>query len=218
MKKIQYIIIPAFLIFLFACKKETENVSEIKKVSYPEIKLNGPEGDSVIFLPLGSPAYTEAGATKIDDITHAQSDLPYESMDVHTDSIGVYYVQYRAQNSNGFETERKRYIVVYNPADTADDYTGTYEQELTGRIVTVTQVAPRLFTCDDIYGTFTIPIFGFFVDYGDSLYIPQQPIDLSLGVEIHGPGRKSGSPGSYVLDFYGLLRDGNPRPRILIEQ
>ena len=210
--KFDLIIVMIVLSLMNACKKdETADVSTIVKVSYPEIQLKGAPGDSIVFVAKGG-TYTEAGAILIDDITHAQSDVFPDESGVNTDSIGLYTITYKAHNSNGFETTKNRFVAVYNPAINPEDYTGSYSHN-NGQAVTVTQSASRLFSCDDIYGTFTIAIPGYFVDLGDILYIPKQPIDPSLGSFIYGDGLKSGAAGTYVLDFQGLIRDGLSRPR-----
>ena len=200
-----------------ACKKEdTADVSKTVNVSYPSIALKGPSADTLVWIAVGG-SYSEAGATLTDDITGAQSDISPESQDIDLNTPGVYYVTYRASNANGFETEKSRVIVVYDPAIPTADYTGTYSHD-NGRIVDVTQLAPRLFMCDDLYGTWIVPIPAYFVDFGDSLYAPVQPIDASLGFIMWGAGSIIGSPGSYVLDFSGLIRDGFERPRTLTQQ
>ena len=217
MKK--YILLIAIVIGIVfnACKKEdTDNVSKVAKVSYPLITLKGPAADSIVFVTIGG-TYSDAGATLTDDITGANSDLTGNVGEIDFSTPGVYYVNFSASNSNGFETSKSRVIVVYDPAIAQEDYTGTYAQA-NGRIVSVDKVADRIFACDDLYGTFSIPIPLYFVDFGTGLYIPQQLIDPSLGFEVHGEGEKSGTAGSYVLDFYGLTRDGNPRARVLTQQ
>ncbi len=217
MKKNILILTIAVISILGACKKEdTAEVSKVVSVSYPMITLKGAPGDTVIFLATGS-TYTDAGATLTDDITGAQSDLIGSTAEVDLSTPGVYYVTFSASNSNGFETTKNRVIVVYDATVPLEDYTGTYSQA-NGRVVNVAKVADRLFTCDDLYGTFTIPIPLYFVDFGTGLYIPSQKIHPSLGVEVHGEGEKTGTAGSYVLDFYGLTRDGQPRPRTLTQQ
>lgn len=207
----------ALTCILASCQKEsTDNISKVVKVSYPTINLKGPAADSIVFVPVGG-SYSESGATLIDDISGASSDLPAGSNDIDLSTPGVYTVLYTAANANGFETTKARVVVVYNPAVSPEDFTGSYAHN-NGRVVSVTQLSPRLFMCDDLYGTFSIPIPLYFVDFGDGLYIPQQSIDASLGVEVHGEGEKTGTSGSYVLDFYGLTRDGLPRPRTLTQQ
>ena len=217
MKKIILVLNIAVVTFIASCKKEdTANVSKVVSVSYPAITLKGPAADSVVFLATGS-TYTDAGATLTDDITGANSDLTGNVSEVDLSTPGVYYVNFSASNANGFETNKSRVIVVYDASVPLEDYTGTYSQA-NGRIVNVSKVADRLFICDDLYGTFSIPIPLYFVDFGTGLYIPSQRIDPSLGVEVHGEGEKTGTAGSYVLDFYGLTRDGQPRPRTLTQQ
>ena len=142
--------------------------------------------------------------------------MPATSSDIDLTTAGVYSVVYTAANANGFETTKSRVVVVYNPAIAPEDFTGDYSHA-NGRVVHVSQLAPRLFMCDDLYGTFSIPIPLYFVDFGDGLYVPSQSIDPSLGTEVHGEGEKSGATGTYVLDFYGLTRDNLPRPRTLTE-
>jgi hypothetical protein len=217
MKKNILFLTISILALLGACKKEdTADVSKVASVSYPLISLKGAPGDTVIFLATGS-TYTDAGATLTDDITGAISDLTGSTAEVDLSTPGVYYVTFSASNANGFETTKNRVIVVYDASVPAEDFTGTYSHA-TGGIVSVNKVADRLFTCDDLYGTFTIPIPLYFVDFGTGLYIPSQRIHPSLGVEIHGEGEKTGTAGSYVLDFYGLIRDGLERPRTLTQQ
>jgi hypothetical protein len=217
MKKSLYTI-PILLFTFYSCKKDsTDNISKTVNVSTPVIKLKGPAQDSIVFIPLGG-TFTEAGATFVDDVINVESDLPPVSSVVHTDSVGVYYTTYHATNSNGYEKDRVRVIVVYDPSDTLLDFSGTYYHEQGEYNVQITQGPPRVFLCDDLYGTYSVSIPAYFVQLGSLLYVPIQFINPNLGHEIHGPGEFTGTAGSYTLDFYGLERDGNARPRSMVEQ
>src|ERR1035438_1698966 len=91
-KKMKKIIISIIAIcFLFAaCTKEVQNVSTVVTVTYPTINLIGPPN---VLIPVGG-AYTDQGATLIDDLTHASSSISATTNTVDNTTTGIYQVTY----------------------------------------------------------------------------------------------------------------------------
>ncbi|MFA6057343.1 MAG: immunoglobulin-like domain-containing protein [Taibaiella sp.] len=150
MKKIIIILFAfSFLAYAGCRKRDTEEgVSKVVDVSKPTINL---KGDKFVSLSVGE-AYADPGATLIDDISGAQSDIPaaeYTNLDVSTP--GVYYMLYSAKNSNGYINNNVRYIAVTDYND-AVDLTGTYVRTLNGVEVEVTKVAPSFYKNSDMGG------------------------------------------------------------------
>src|SRR5688572_4925725 len=112
MKKIKLVLLPiimlAGVLFFAGCKKEeTADISKTVKVSYPTINLIGP---AFVHISVGE-AYTDQGATLVDDVSGASTNLTAadaveNTVDINTP--GIYIVRYVAANENGFEAEGLR--------------------------------------------------------------------------------------------------------------
>lgn len=133
MKKIVAIITITML--FAACSKDTDNVSKMVTVSYPEVTL---KGESVVNLQVGA-AYTDAGATVKDDITGQTSDLTPVSSNIDTSAPGLYLVQFLAANANGYETSETRVVTVTAVNDPVD-YSGNYVRS-NGQICVITKIS-----------------------------------------------------------------------------
>lgn len=167
--------------FITGCKKvyTTDNVTEKIVVPHePSIVLNGPQ---FISLPVGTGAYTDAGATGIDDNTNISYPLTPESADVDLTTPGFYTVIYKFRNTDGYYTSNTRFILVTD-VDAALDYSGEYVRT-NGTPTHIVKVATGLYKTDNVGGVGSggvpNPAHVFDVYFGQisdtSLVVPVQP-------------------------------------------
>lgn len=159
-------------------KRDTDNISTVVNVSQPSIDI---KGDKFVSLSVGE-AYSDPGATSIDDISGAQADImaAYSSLDISTP--GMYYMLYTAKNANGYVKNVVRYIAV-TEYDDAVDLTGTYERTSNGVLVDVTKVAPSMYKNADMGGAGLTDAL-YFVIINDSTISAGPQFSESLGAEI----------------------------------
>ncbi len=141
------LIATALVLMIAGCKKEDQFPSKTVQVTYPGIEL---KGDSIVSITVGT-TYTDAGATLIDDITGASSDLEASDNPVDVNTPGLYMVTYEASNANGFTTVKQRPVLVTN-IDASWDLTGVYQRTSNGVDVNVTEVANGLYVIDNVGG------------------------------------------------------------------
>jgi Domain of unknown function (DUF5011) len=156
MKKL-FILILATGFVISSCNKDHEVVSTVVEVTYPTINVNGSE---FIHLPING-TYTELGATLIDDISGAQSQIQPVANDLDVTTQGIYSVTYEAANTNGFRTEVKRKILVLDYTapvglDPNFDISGNYLRAATGVIARLIKLDNGLYISDHIGGTSAI--------------------------------------------------------------
>ncbi len=156
MKKL-YILILSIVFILNSCKKDPDVVSKVVEVTYPTINVNGSE---IIHLPING-TYTELGATLIDDVSGAQSQIQPISNEIDVTTQGMYKVTYEAANANGFKTQAVRNVLVldYTPPAGLDpnfDISGNYLRAVTGVIAKLVKLDNGLYVSDHIGGTSAI--------------------------------------------------------------
>ncbi len=109
MKKI-YLLLILPMMFLWACEKDTEDISEIQKI--PTIKLKGPEKVYLKAAKLRSSyeeiGYKEEGATTDVGKIKIVNNIPENNI-----APGVYYVKYIAVGDGVIRTEKYRTVVIY---------------------------------------------------------------------------------------------------------
>jgi len=148
--KIYFILtaVTAVMLLVAGCKKaEDQYPSKTVPVTYPGIVL---KGDSVVSITVGTP-YTDAGATLIDDISGAQSDIEATENDVDVNTPGLYMVTYQASNANGFTTIKQRPVAVTDVSATWD-LSGNYQRTANSVDVGVTKIANGLYIIDNVGG------------------------------------------------------------------
>lgn len=167
------------LLLVGSCKKQ-EIVSQEVTVSYPVITL---KGDKYISIPVGG-SYTDAGASVFDDVNGSTTDLmaDYSSLDVNTP--GLYYMAYRAKNTNGYKSFAARYIAVTDYPDTVD-IQGVYQRTSNGVTVNLTRVAKGLYMTDDMGGA-AINDVAYFTLISDTEMDLGPQLSETLGSEIAG--------------------------------
>src|SRR5687767_1180245 len=206
-KPIIYILLIVATVFA-GCKKDPDTVSTVVNVSYPTINL---KGAAYVHIPIGG-SYVEEGATLIDDITGASTEIMPTSSEVDNTTPGLYAVRFIAANANGFKTEVIRTILVldYTPPSTLDpnhDISGTYTRTANGIQVTLYRMNTGLYIIDNFGGsTLIIPAYilmpdsntidvplqrsldGFELDCTGETFDPNAPITFSYVVEAAGFG------------------------------
>jgi hypothetical protein len=180
-KQIILIATLALMIGGVACKKKytTDNVT-VKTVAphYPTIVLNG---DQFISVPVGTGEYTDAGAKGIDDNDNKEYTLVPELAEVDLTTPGFYTVIYKFKNTDGYESDATRFVLVTNVSD-ALDYTGPYARTTNGQVMNVSKVAKGLYKTDNVGGVPGNAAFIFDVYFGQiddsTLSVPVQPTPL----------------------------------------
>lgn len=116
-----------FVILLWSCQKDTENVSRI--TYFPNFEF---KGSAVVLHSLGTP-YVDAGCTASED----GKDLPitvevvgestgYKGTVIKTDVVDKYRVVYTATNSDGFPGTRERVVYVAKTGNLTTSIEGLY--------------------------------------------------------------------------------------------
>ena len=116
-----------FVILLWSCEKDTENVSRI--TNFPTFDF---KGSAVIFQTLGT-SYVDLGCTA----SEAGQDLPvtvavvgestgYKGTVVKTDVVDKYIITYSATNSDGFPGTRTRVVYVAKTGNLIASIEGVY--------------------------------------------------------------------------------------------
>ena len=126
---------------------------------YVSIDLN--EGDT--YLVAKGTTYTDPGYTATEGTEDVTSKVTV-SGDVDVNNMGIYNVTYSAVNKDGFSSSVTRKVLVYDPEVTTD-ISGKYSVASTdgsqalfdrysviGNSVTLTQLAPGLYSISDYWG------------------------------------------------------------------
>jgi hypothetical protein len=170
---------------------EVTTSSKVVTVSYPTITLNGNE---FVHIPVGG-TFVDSGATLIDDVTGAVSQITATSSELDNTTPGLYAVLYEAKNANGFLTTATRTVLVldYTPPATLDpnfNIEGYYLRAATGVLCHIVRMDNGLYINDHIGGSTPVP--GYFVMPDTvSFDIPPQVtsgLQLSGNSEVFNPG------------------------------
>lgn len=161
MKKINLLIAALAFVGLTSCDYDGSDDAKVTK--YVTIELTG--GNQTL-VPVGS-EYTDPGYTATEGTEDVTSKVVVSGDQVDPDKVGIYNVTYSAKNVDGFAAEVTRTVLVYDPSVTTD-ITGTYTVErgdgfngdegifssnsIVGNSVTLTQLAPGLYSISDWWG------------------------------------------------------------------
>jgi hypothetical protein len=146
-------------LFLYACDKETENLS--RSTYYVEFEIIG---DNPVILQVGVP-YEDAGAIAREQGKDVTSKMITKT-NVNFEEMGMYVVEYSHTNVDGLTSRAVRDVIVCNPNVTTDlsgRYTGqdgTQRKTVsTGAIIeypgfhsTISYLAPGFFYINDFLG------------------------------------------------------------------
>jgi hypothetical protein len=201
MMKLKYLL-PAilFVTLVSSCKKTTDDVSKVVKVSFPTIELNGAE---IVVLPVGA-AYTDAGAELTDDITGQTSNIQPTSNNVNTAQPGLYLVNYSASNANGFETSATRLVAVTSVTGTPDR-SGTYLRTATGINCYITKISNGVYKVQNPGGAGVgVNTIVYFVETAPNVFVcPTQPTDAGPFSVININFTATGATWNVVNSGYG---------------
>lgn len=166
-----------------ACKKDPAVVSTVVTVSYPTVTLNGAD---FIHIPVGG-TFVDQGATLIDDITGASSQVSATESELDVTTPGLYAVKYIAANANGFRTQATRGVLVldYTPPvglDPAFDISGDYLRAATGVVAKLIRMDNGLYIFDHVGGSTAVPVYMLTPDT-TSIDVPLQTTYNGLSVE-----------------------------------
>lgn len=161
MKKINLFIAALALMGFTSC--DYDGSDDAKVTQYVNIELTG---GSETLVPVGT-TYTEPGYTATEGTEDVTSKVIVGGDQVDANKVGIYNVTYSAENKDGFSVEMTRTVLVYDPSVTTD-ITGTYTVEtgkgyngdesifennsVVGNTVTLTQLAPGLYSISDWWG------------------------------------------------------------------
>lgn len=164
---------------------------------YVSFDLN--EG-STYLVPVGS-TYTDPGYTATEGTEDVTSKVVVGGDEVDVNSIGIYNVTYSAANKDGFSASTSRQVLVYDPEVTAD-ISGTYSITNTtgsgsifdasrypviGNSVTLTQLAPGLYSIDDYWGGLYAATLGYGSAYACSGYFSLDKDNNIEGISASNP-------------------------------
>ncbi len=177
MKLLQMIIFAGIsFLMVTSCKKETSDNANTKIVAphYPTIEFNGSQ---FLSFPVGSPAYTDAGANGVDDISGAKTPIqPEPGVPVDMSTPGLYTVAFVTRNDDGYISKATRYIAVTDIPEAAD-LSGVYKRG--SAVVNITEVANGLYNVDNVGGNAPAIASGYFVQTGENtIDFPAQPSEV----------------------------------------
>ncbi|KAA6316400.1 hypothetical protein EZS27_033285 [termite gut metagenome] len=160
MKKILYSLSLCLAFVFISCEEDTtQDTSKVTHYVNFEMK-----GEQTVLVSVGTP-YVDEGVVAIEgenDIT--SSVITAGSVDSST--IGLYYINYKAQNADGYSSSIERTIIVYDP-DVTTNLAGTYTTAegsyrywlatdvkvlFSGYKIDVSLIAPGIFYISDYMG------------------------------------------------------------------
>lgn len=106
MKRIYYILFALSAVFITACEKDSEGVSQI--TTYCEFEM---KGDVDMFIPVGT-TFTDPGCIAWEGETEVKVT---STSNINTNEIGMYTITYTAVNSDGFPATTTRNVNVCYP-------------------------------------------------------------------------------------------------------
>lgn len=156
----------------------SDELTDSKVTQYVTITLKG--GD-IYTIPVGT-TYEDPGFTAIEGTNDVSSSVEKDGT-VDASKIGYYPVTYTATNADGFSSSVTRSVFVYNPEVTTDlsgaykvqsgsyrNYSGTITN-FSGQDITVTQVAPGVFSISDWFGGYYDQRAGYGATYAMAGYM-----------------------------------------------
>lgn len=159
----KYFLILNILVFT-SCEKwyDTKEVSHIS--TFPKIEITG--GDFLSFVVNDSAVYEDPGAKAFDNGT---SLAVYSSGEVDLSKIGVYFIQYYAENSDGIYSRGERVVTVTRTNESSRNLSGTYEAtkwEPFAQMKVERVDSKGLYKCSEVFGFPGTKMRGRFVDLG----------------------------------------------------
>ncbi|WNH13404.1 DUF5011 domain-containing protein [Thalassobellus suaedae] len=177
------------IFFIVACSEERPITSEI--TFFPTFEVSG---DQYMTIEQGS-TFTDPGAIAL----AGDGTLPVTtSGSVNTSTLGVYKLEYKATNVDGFEGSAFRYVAVVDDlaAITSNDLSGSYTRDSnTGHVMTLTKLGGAFYDADDVLPTNKINVFIVQVS-STELIAPRQ--SSRFGDIVIDPSVEAGSSGTIL--------------------
>ncbi len=186
MKRLILSMITCFMVVLSSCQKDDESIS--KETKFPVFTMSGP---GYVSLVKGE-TYTEPGVTAKEGDTELNVTVAGQ-VDVQTE--GIYTLEYKAQNKDGYSNTVKRVVAVLpSPEEDGVDISGTYNYATGGGSAQITKLAAGFYLASNVYSPASVmPAYLITVD-GRSIVLP--PSSLS----VYGPLK-----GTATLSAAGAL-------------
>ncbi len=154
-----------FFVLVTACEKwyTTEEVSHVSYI--PEFTIEG--GEFISILRSDTAEFTDPGATAI---SNGESLQVYAFGEVDVSKVGVYIIQYLAENRDDIIGEAERIVAVTHHNVSSNDLSGTY----TGTNWDPVEMKVRkieengLYECEEVLGYYNLQMPGRFVDLGNN--------------------------------------------------
>ena len=178
-------------------------------------------GGSTYLVPVGS-KYVDPGYTAMEGTEDVTSKVVF-SGDVDASKVGIYYVNYAASNKDGFSASVDRQVLVYDP-EVSTDITGTYKiintdgsgrvfnnYPVTGNSVTLTELAPGLYSISDYWGGLYDVTIGYGSGYRCTGYFQLNADNTITGISASNPwslpmtsasGSYDEATGKVTIDSY----------------
>lgn len=159
MKKILILLITVTSGFFLGCEKDTSTEDKSIITYYVSIDL---EGNETLSLPLGT-SYQEPGYVAMEGETDVSGDVNVVGT-VNSAQTGLYTLAYKAKNADGFDSEVTRTVIIYDPEAPETDLSGSYTGTRVGRgggPVSITKLAPGIFSASDFFGGYYEYIAGY---------------------------------------------------------
>jgi len=112
-----YVFIAILSLALTSCDKDYEE--HYRVTYYPDIVI---EGESLVFSPVGE-TYVDAGANTTENGVEIETKV---SSNVDDSAVGSYTVTYSATNVDGYDAEKSRTVIIYDPNTNTTDISGNY--------------------------------------------------------------------------------------------
>ena len=192
MKKALYfgIALCAIVLGFTSCNDDNDVLSDTKLTYYVDLQLNG---EDFVLVPLGS-AYTDAGCKAELSGEDYSSHLVTEGVsDVNVNKVGFYEITYSAVNPDGYPVSVSRTVCVYDPEVTTSikgsyqpdmaatkygkkgqtfaDYAASYGNTTQCTGITFTEVAPGIFSVNDIFAGWYYQIRAYAAKYCMTGYV-----------------------------------------------
>jgi len=153
------------LIGLFSCERweETDGVSVVS--TFPDIQLTGGEFQS--FVKASIQEWEEPGYTAF--VNGKEVDVEASDVEVNTDSVGLYFRFYAAQNSQQIQNTVFRTIAITHKPVKETDLSGIYQTVRFGSLMEMRVVKTHengFYECEDILGFPGAEMPGKFADLG----------------------------------------------------
>jgi Domain of unknown function (DUF5011) len=203
MKKINikwsFMLAIAALVVLQACKKENDYPSQVVKLSFPVMTLNG---NAILVLNRGD-VFTDPGCSWKDTVT-GETGTVNSNATIPTTSDTIVVISYTAVNKYGMKSSITRTVAVTGIPNSLD-ISGAYLRAATGQTANISKIDRGVFFSDNIGGNSTGDVGFFMIKTDSSILIPEQPLASSGTADFAQQSINYGPP---ITIKYQILASG----------